>query len=510
MKLFQIIKNFILGIFLGKAVIKRNDEAYDCLINFIAKQNNLFGRSRNVEILSNSPRRVLRKSLFSSNSDGNFRYVPARNEMVCFKFEGVFFLATRKDLGEFTSSYPHSIQKEIKLIYLAFTSKPLKRLLLKAKNAYKREHKPALTIKHLDSHDGEWNDLTEIDKRSMESLFLPLGLKEEILNDAKDFISRETHDFFKERNIPYRRGYLFYGEPGSGKSSLCHALASAIDRSIYVMNLAENSLSDHQFIRLMNGIPAGCIVLMEDIDAAFVKRDDATSNGLGLNNVEGNKPRGGGGGISFSTLLNAIDGIGAAEGRLLCLTTNYIDKLDNALIRPGRIDLRIKFEKATQEQCKQLFLHWYLPKKSKDNKIITKEENTKSNSVEKANEIVSINNDEKLKEDQNAASNHLIEDEIAKVQQMAQAFSQKITPDTVSVAAIQGFLITCGKDYNKVLQGVEDWLAVQTSQQQPQKTVKIIDRSHPPHRGKNLARRSRPGDSDEGVGIVLSDASLSD
>lgn len=95
----------------------------------------------------------------------------------------------------------------------------------------------------------------------------------------------------------------------------------------------------------MNGIFVGCIVLMEDIDVVFVKWDDVILNGLGLNNVEGNKFCGGGGGISFSIFFNVIDGIGVVEGRLLCLIINYIDKFDNVLICLGRIDFWIKFEK---------------------------------------------------------------------------------------------------------------------------------------------------------------------
>ncbi|PWN35781.1 P-loop containing nucleoside triphosphate hydrolase protein [Meira miltonrushii] len=505
-KVLHFLRDFLMGMFLGQAIIKRNDEAYDWLLNYISKQNNLFRPSSRLEVQSITQTKRAQKSLFTLKSDGNFRYVPARNEMVCFRFEGVFFWASRKELDNKNVPFdPYGrrgfeVDKEIKLYYLALTSTPLKRLLVKAKSLYKRETRPALTIKHLDRHSSGWKDLTEIDKRSMESIHLPAGVKEQVLRDAKEFISKDNYEFFKERNIPYRRGYLFYGEPGSGKSSLCHALASAIDRSIYVMNLAENSLSDHRFNSLMSSIPGGCIVLMEDIDAAFVKRTSPRPPTRFRDDECGDC----GTGISFSTLLNAIDGISAAEGRLLCLTTNHIEKLDHALIRPGRIDLRIKFSHATQEQAKELFLHWYLPRKSKVAKPTTTEtKDAQQAKITKVDIVAATGNsdsgiDEKIEGDKSAPDEDAsplpsVENESDKIRQLAEEFSQKITPDTVSVAAIQGYLLMCGKDYNKVVKGAEKWLAEQILEQQKKITPDVPPARTEATSSKQTQRARRSG-----------------
>ena len=81
---------------------------------------------------------------------------------------------------------------------------------------------------------------------------------------------------------------------------------------------------------------------MEDIDCAFVQRKKKENSG-----------------ITFSGLLNAIDGVGASEGRIVFMTTNHIEKLDPALIRPGRIDVKMYLGNATSAQCKKLFMKFF-------------------------------------------------------------------------------------------------------------------------------------------------------
>jgi ATP-dependent 26S proteasome regulatory subunit len=63
--------------------------------------------------------------------------------------------------------------------------------------------------------------------------------------------------------------------------------------------------------------------------------------------------------LTFAGLLNAIDGIAAQTGRLLFMTTNHKDRLDSALIRPGRIDYQLKFSMASRDQARRLFLNFY-------------------------------------------------------------------------------------------------------------------------------------------------------
>jgi chaperone BCS1 len=188
----------------------------------------------------------------------------------------------------------------------------------------------------------QWDSIGTRRSRSLASVILPDGIAEDVMADARRF--RGGCHWYINRGIPYRRGYLFHGTPGSGKTSLISAIAGELKLSICILNLSNSSLDDGRLLELMAEVPTDSIVVLEDVDAAFQQRRGVDSSAAG---------------ISFSGLLNAIDGVAAQEGRLLCLTTNHVDRLDPALIRPGRIDKTIEFTHAQPEQTQALFLQFY-------------------------------------------------------------------------------------------------------------------------------------------------------
>ncbi|KAH3671264.1 hypothetical protein OGAPHI_000487 [Ogataea philodendri] len=194
-------------------------------------------------------------------------------------------------------------------------------------------------------------------KRLMQSVVLDEGVKESIVNDVKEFL--QSGKWYHDRGIPYRRGYLLYGPPGSGKTSFIQALAGELDYNIAIMNISEPNLTDDRLAYLMNNIPERTILLLEDIDAAFNKREQ-------------NREQGYVAGVTFSGLLNAIDGVASADEILTFMTTNHPQKLDPALLRPGRIDYKVLIDNASDYQIKRMFLRFFPDAEDKADEFLAK------------------------------------------------------------------------------------------------------------------------------------------
>jgi mitochondrial chaperone BCS1 len=182
-------------------------------------------------------------------------------------------------------------------------------------------------------------------KRPLDSVVLEEGLAERIHADITAFLDART--WYLDRGIPYRRGYLLHGPPGTGKSSFIQALAGALDFNIAMLNLAEAGLTDDRLTHLLSKVPPRTLVLLEDADAAFRNRRQADADGYR------------GASVTFSGLLNALDGVASAEERLVFLTTNHVERLDDALVRPGRVDLSVRLGEATPWQVERLWDRFY-------------------------------------------------------------------------------------------------------------------------------------------------------
>ncbi|KAK2578582.1 hypothetical protein KPH14_012015 [Odynerus spinipes] len=185
-------------------------------------------------------------------------------------------------------------------------------------------------------------------RRPIESVVLDVRIADRILNDCKEFIN--TPSWYSDRGIPYRRGYLLHGPPGCGKSSFITALAGELERGICVLNLSERGLTDDRLNHLLAVAPQQTIILLEDIDAAFASREESKEIKAafdGLNRV------------TFSGLLNCLDGVASTEARILFMTTNYLDRLDPALVRPGRVDVKEYIGWCSCYQVEQMFLRFY-------------------------------------------------------------------------------------------------------------------------------------------------------
>ncbi|KAL2184564.1 hypothetical protein L209DRAFT_758107 [Thermothelomyces heterothallicus CBS 203.75] len=182
-------------------------------------------------------------------------------------------------------------------------------------------------------------------KRPLGSVILDEGVKERLVDDVKEFLGAQQ--WYTDRGVPYRRGYLLYGPPGTGKTSFIQALAGELDYSVAMINLSEIGMTDDLLAQLLTQLPEKSILVLEDVDAAMVNRRQRDPDGYSGRTV------------TASGLLNALDGLAAGEDRIAFLTTNHIDRLDPALIRPGRVDVMVRIGEATRYQAAQMWDRYY-------------------------------------------------------------------------------------------------------------------------------------------------------
>ncbi|HVH86377.1 MAG TPA: AAA family ATPase, partial [Terriglobales bacterium] len=205
-------------------------------------------------------------------------------------------------------------------------------------------------------YDDGWDYVAAYSPRSLDSIILKPGEKEHLIEDIEKF--RASRQRYREIGVPYHRGYLFYGPPGTGKTSLVSALASRFGMSVYVVNLTH--FSDRSLKKAVNDVPANSIILFEDIDC--MRTDSVKARADACGNAEAAQKKGGSVdpfGVTLSGLLNVLDGFSAPESVLFVMTTNKVEALDPALLRPGRIDYKLYLGKAAESQKIELYRKFF-------------------------------------------------------------------------------------------------------------------------------------------------------
>lgn len=183
-----------------------------------------------------------------------------------------------------------------------------------------------------------WTHYADGRSRSRDTVLLPAAASS-VFEDLRRFLA--DRERYARWNITFRRGYLFQGPPGNGKTTLASALATAFDYSMATLNVA--GLTSNELTYLLSNLPAKSILLLEDIDYFF---------------VDGKAREMKGDAAAFADLLNALDGVGTADGLIVIMTTNHPERLDPALVRPGRVDRVVTIENADDEQARQIFLRF--------------------------------------------------------------------------------------------------------------------------------------------------------
>lgn len=190
------------------------------------------------------------------------------------------------------------------------------------------------TIKVMRWDYGDWDDVKSIEKTTLEQLVLNDNTRKQIDDAFGKFVNNPQ--WYRANTVPHKLCALFYGVPGTGKTSLIRAIACEYGLNLLTIDLSD--MSNESLARAFQTAPKNSIILMEDIDASTSvtitreKTDDDSDAPAPKYVLEGKKT------LTLAGILNALDGVVPLDGLAICITTNYPERLDAALLRKSRID----------------------------------------------------------------------------------------------------------------------------------------------------------------------------
>nr|UDO47141.1 AAA ATPase bs.1 [Pandoravirus massiliensis] len=208
---------------------------------------------------------------------------------------------------------------------------PLRRLIEEARrDAEKRAD--AYTAVYKPESVGRWKVADKVAKYDMANSKHDPKMLADIIQDLERFFNRKA--LYASKGRRWKRGILLYGPPGSGKSTLIHLLASHFNRSI-----AHAGPLNSATPQLAKKLPGNAFLVFEDVDCG---------TGVTRNSAD------------FSAVLNVLDGFSDyQDGMVVIMTTNHVGKIDPALLRPGRMDVKFFVGQPNDEQCKAMYCNFF-------------------------------------------------------------------------------------------------------------------------------------------------------
>ncbi|KAL6852380.1 hypothetical protein ACO1O0_006924 [Amphichorda felina] len=379
-----------------------------------------------------------------------------------FWFRGHPLIFERRENENQLSTMSNNQREEIHIWCFGRNPEILKELLVEARQQHMAKDESRTLIYRGATGNGmddpEWKRCMARSTRPFSTVILNDQVKKELIDDVSDYLNPATRRWYANRGIPYRRGYLLYGPPGTGKSSLSLALAGFFNMRIYILSLSSPMATEENVASLFSSLPRRCVVLLEDIDSAGLTHT-RENGGANVETTVPSPPKTGngktpaGGPLSLSGLLNILDGVASQEGRVLIMTTNHLENLDKALIRPGRVDMTVEFGRADTDMTAAIFRAIYTPYDGERNP---------STGVDRKGEKQSSPEDDH--EGNRAKTLEQIDD-------LAQRFAAKIPGLEFSPAEIQGLLLRHKRDPLAVLDAAEGWIE-QTRKEKAEKEVR--------------------------------------
>jgi chaperone BCS1 len=491
--------------------IRTDDELYNYIMAWVAGQNFSKDSRRSIANTNLNSRSwfLFRWDRDEDEDDGEggvkkkaLAYTPTFGSHY-FWYRGRLLIFRRNQNRDQASFLAVSEREEVSLSCFGRNPWVLKELLNEAREVYvkKDESKTVIYRGSMKGTSGEpsWQRCMARTSRPFSTVILNEKVKKDLIDDVTDYLNPATRRWYSNRGIPYRRGYLLHGPPGTGKSSLSLALAGFFKMRIYIVSLSSVTANEENLSSLFAELPRRCVVLLEDIDTAGLThtregQEPATDDEVAEDAAPKKKKKGGSGSapgaagtgtsplgrLSLSGLLNILDGVASQEGRVLIMTTNHIDKLDKALIRPGRVDMIVKFDRSDRGMTAAIFRAIYAPLEgdvvasAADLNVKTTSPkalfNFRSSSAAAA-EVVEKEKkeaEEKKREEEEAKEK---KENLARVEALAEEFADRIPSHEFSPAEIQGYLLKNKRDPAKAVDGAAAWV-VETRREKKEKELK--------------------------------------
>lgn len=353
--------NYLRSIFVYSVTIDERDDLYDGCIRWLANHEYTKKRARSFFATSKAESNYINSPY--SDWDDNYSpgeestpvitLTPADGSHFFFYMNTIVWISRHTDRNQNRENQ----QASTIAIYVLGYNRAIAMQLLEeiGKSTWPKDEETIPFYKCNFYHDGEvaWKIFSRCQKRPQNSVILKGGDFEGLLGDLHNF--RNRHTWYRKRFVPYHRGYLLYGPPGTGKTSTIVAVATELKMAIVFLQLSDSAMDDSKLMNAMNSLPKNSIVMLEDIDCLFdVDRQQKTVK-LG-------------GGVTFSGLLNALDGVTASDGRIIFSTTNHLERINSALLRSGRFDVKLRVDHPDCDQVIRMICRFF-PEHKDDTRI---------------------------------------------------------------------------------------------------------------------------------------------
>lgn len=330
----RAIYNRLRDTFTTTLVIEQGEESFRFVTNWLAHHR-----------ASERARRLMMAEVYDY-AQGRWRYkITLGRGWHVIRHKGAWILLHREitDGGDVAKLVGAPPMQRLWIMTIGRTQDAIRGLMEEARAAYFGD---GLINIHVYTQGG-WVCVDRRKPRPIETIFMPAAQKARVLDDVAAFL--DAQHAYGVRGVPWRRGYLFKGPPGTGKTTLIFACAGQFGRPIYVLNL-NNVRGDNDLIAAFNNTDHDGIIVIEDIDTFTVANDrEAPVQLAPVLPSAAPQDR-----ITLSGLLNAVDGLAAREGRLLFITSNHAEKIDAALLRPGRIDVVEQIEPLSYSDARRM------------------------------------------------------------------------------------------------------------------------------------------------------------